>query len=149
MHSKSVVIIFLLVIVFSILSCNPENDCDLYGPQTFTFKIKIIDEDGNDLVFSENALYDPSDITLRDFSQHPLCDAALVTFDEENPDKELRVITVKFDQLLLILNEQEVDTLRFRYKEVIEECFDELTVYYNDQLGCENCTIDKTITVIK
>ena len=73
----------LVIIVFSILSCNPENDCDLYGPQSFTFKIKIIDEDGNDLVFSENAIYDPSDIMLRNFSQNPLFDAALVIVDEE------------------------------------------------------------------
>ena len=71
-----------LFIVFSISSCSPENDCELQGPQTFTFKIKIIDENGNDLIFSENAIYDPSGIMLTDFSQNPLFGAASVTFDK-------------------------------------------------------------------
>ena len=118
--------IYLLFSFFLLLiACDTNNDCAATDPREPAFSIRILDNEGNSLI-GEDKIYKPSEIALTRGSQ--IINLIFNEYNEEN------YITLYYPEMesekdyQLKLNDQEIDILNLKLKNIEGECFDFLSV---------------------
>ncbi|MEH6763183.1 MAG: hypothetical protein V7655_01690 [Aequorivita antarctica] len=116
------------LIIFSLLfmlSCDTNDDCAATDPREPAINIRIVDTAGNSLI-GENNIYKPSEITLSRGSQE-----VFLIFNEYNEETYIKLYYPEMESekdYQLKLNDQEIDILNLRLKNLEGECFDFLSM---------------------
>ncbi len=120
----------ILIVIFSFLmlsSCSKKSDdCAATDPKEPAFNIRIMDAEGNSLI-GEDKIYKPSEIKLSRGSQTIF----LIFEDANDGETYIRLYYPEMESekdYQLKLNEQEIDILNLKLKNIEGECFDFLSV---------------------
>jgi len=134
-------LLFATIMILGIACDNGCNDClDLSSKN-----IRVVDSFGNDLLFGNEAIYDPESVIIKETDGEPQ-----PIFVDESTNTLQFFLESDVAQYSLVLSEGEVDTLSFELAEQkSERCCGMKTISINTSLNGNRIENSDIITIVK